>query len=266
MPINDLLKIMAQLRDPNDGCPWDIEQTFDSIAPCTIEEAYEVREAIANQDYKGLKDELGDLLLQVVFHSQIADESKIFNFDEVVDGICKKMIDRHPHVFGNAKIDTADEQLNSWEDIKAEERANKLNMDSNSLSALDGVSVAYPALIRAEKLQKRAARVGFDWKETEPVLNKLDEEICELKEALNNDFDKDQLEEELGDILFSCVNIARHLKLDAETALHKANRKFTKRFQFIEKSLKEELNIKPENADFSDLENRWVRAKTINHD
>ena len=266
MPINDLLKIMAQLRDPNDGCPWDIEQTFDSIAPCTIEEAYEVREAIANQDYKGLKDELGDLLLQVVFHSQIADESKIFNFDEVVDGICKKMVERHPHVFGNAEINTADEQLNSWEDIKSEERASKLNMDPNSLSALDGVSVAYPALLRAEKLQKRAARVGFDWKETEPVLNKLDEEICELKEALSNDFDKDQLEEELGDILFSCVNIARHLKLDAETALHKANRKFTKRFQFIEKSLKEELNIKPENADFSDLENRWVRAKTINHD
>ena len=266
MPINDLLKIMAQLRDPNDGCPWDIEQTFDSIAPCAIEEAYEVREAITNQDYKGLKDELGDLLLQVVFHSQIADESKIFNFDEVVDGICKKMVDRHPHVFGNAEINTADEQLNSWEDIKSEERANKLNMDPNSLSALDGVSVAYPALLRAEKLQKTAARVGFDWKETEPVLNKLDEEICELKEALSNDFDKDQLEEELGDILFSCVNIARHLKLDAETALHKANRKFTKRFQFIEKSLKEELNIKPENADFSDLENRWVRAKTINHD
>jgi MazG family protein len=225
-----------------------------------------VREAITNQDYKGLKDELGDLLLQVVFHSQIADESKIFNFDEVVDGICKKMVERHPHVFGNAEINTADEQLNSWEDIKSEERANKLNMDPNSLSALDGVSVAYPALLRAEKLQKRAARVGFDWKETEPVLNKLDEEICELKEALSNDFDKDQLEEELGDILFSCVNIARHLKLDAETALHKANRKFTKRFQFIEKSLKEELNIKPENADFSDLENRWVRAKTINHD
>ena len=266
MPINDLLKIMAQLRDPNDGCPWDIEQTFDSIAPCAIEEAYEVREAVTNQDYNGLRDELGDLLLQVVFHSQIADESKIFNFDEVVDGICKKMVDRHPHVFGNAEINTADEQLNSWEDIKSEERANKLNMDPNSLSALDGVSVAYPALLRAEKLQKRAARVGFDWKETEPVLNKLDEEICELKEALSNDFDKDQLEEELGDILFSCVNIARHLKLDAETALHKANRKFTKRFQFIEKSLKEELNIKPENADFSDLENRWVRAKTINHD
>ena len=266
MPINDLLKIMAQLRDPNNGCPWDIEQTFDSIAPYAIEEAYEVREAITNQDYKGLKDELGDLLLQVVFHSQIADESKIFNFGEVVDGICKKMIDRHPHVFGNAKIDTADEQLNSWEDIKAEERANKLNMDSNSLSALDGVSVAYPALLRAEKLQKRAARVGFDWKDTEPVLDKLDEEICELKEALNSDFDKGQLEEELGDILFSCVNIARHLQLDAETALHKANRKFTKRFQFIEKSLKEELNIKPENAEFSDLENRWVRAKTINHD
>ena len=266
MSIHDLLKIMAQLRDPNNGCPWDIEQTFESIASCTIEEAYEVREAITNHDFKSLKDELGDLLLQVVFHSQIADESKIFNFDEVVDGICKKMINRHPHVFGNAKIDTTDEQLNSWENIKAKERANKLKMDANSLSALDGVSVAYPALLRAEKLQKRAARVGFDWKDTKPVLNKLDEEICELKEALNNDFDNSLLEEELGDILFSCVNIARHLKLDAETALNKANRKFTKRFQFIEKSLKEELNIKPENADFSDLEDRWVRAKTINHD
>jgi MazG family protein len=266
MPIDNLLKIMAQLREPNNGCPWDIEQTFETIAPYTIEEAYEVREAITNNDYEGLKDELGDLLLQVVFHSQIAAESKIFNFEEVVDGICKKMIDRHPHVFGNAKIDTADEQLNSWEKIKAEERAKKLTMDSNSLSALDGVSVAYPALLRAEKLQKRAARVGFDWSDTEPVFGKLDEEICELKEALNNDFGKARLEEELGDILFSCVNIARHLKIDAETALNKANRKFTKRFKFIESSLKEELNIKPENADFSDLENRWIRAKTIDHD
>ena len=266
MPIDNLLKIMVQLRDPTKGCPWDIDQTFETIAPYALEEAYEVVEAITNKDYENLRDELGDLLLQVVFHSQIAKESNLFNFEEVIDSICVKMIKRHPHVFGNADINTSDEQLSSWEAIKAEERAKKSNKDSNSSSALDGVSVAYPALLRAEKLQKRAAQVGFDWKDTEPVLSKLDEEICELKEALNNDFDKAKVEEELGDILFSCVNIARHLNLDAETALNKANRKFTKRFQFIEKSLKEELNIKPENADFSDLENRWIRAKTSNND
>ena len=266
MPIDNLLKIMAQLRDPTKGCPWDIVQTFETIAPYALEEAYEVVEAINNKDYENLREELGDLLLQVVFNSQIAKESNLFNFEEVIDSICVKMIKRHPHVFGNADINTSDEQLSSWEAIKAEERAKKLNKDSSSSSALDGVSVAYPALLRAEKLQKRAARVGFDWKDTEPVLRKLDEEICELKEALNNDFDQAHLEEELGDILFCCVNVARHLNLDAETALNKANRKFTKRFQFIEKSLKEELNVKPEDADFSDLENRWIRAKTINYD
>ena len=266
MPITNLLKIMSQLRDPDTGCPWDLEQTFDTIAPYTIEEAYEVREAITNSDYNSLKDELGDLLLQVVFHSQIADEADIFNFKDVVDGICNKMVERHPHVFDNAKIDTADEQLLSWEEIKAKERVKKLDSEPSSLSELDGVSVAYPALLRAEKLQKRAARVGFDWTHTKPVLNKLDEEICELKEVLNTSSQKSQLEEELGDVLFTCVNIARHLKIDPETALHKANRKFTKRFQFIEKSLQEELNIKPEDADFSDLESRWARAKTLDHE
>ena len=266
MPITSLLKIMSQLRDPDTGCPWDLEQTFDTIAPYTIEEAYEVREAITNSDYNSLKDELGDLLLQVVFHSQIADEADIFNFKDVVDGICNKMVERHPHVFDNAKIDTADEQLLSWEEIKAKERAKKLDSEPSSLSELDGVSVAYPALLRAEKLQKRAARVGFDWTHTKAVLNKLDEEICELKEVLNTSSQKSQLEEELGDVLFTCVNIARHLKIDPETALHKANRKFTKRFQFIEKSLQEELNVKPEDADFSDLESRWARAKTLDHE
>ncbi|MBT7732097.1 MAG: nucleoside triphosphate pyrophosphohydrolase [Rhodospirillaceae bacterium] len=266
MPIANLLKIMSQLRNPDTGCPWDIEQTFDTIAPYTIEEAYEVREAITNRDYDHLKDELGDLLLQVVFHSQIAEESDIFSFKDVVDGICNKMIERHPHVFGDAKINTADEQLSSWEEIKAMEREKNFTSESNSVSALDGVSVAYPALLRAEKLQKRAARVGFDWSDKEPVLNKLDEEISEFKEVLNTGCGKPQLEEELGDILFTCVNIARHLKLDPETALHKANGKFTKRFHFIEKSLKKELNIKPENADFLDLENRWTRAKMIDHE
>ena len=263
MSINNLLEIMSRLRDPKNGCPWDIEQTFETIAPFTIEEAYEVHEAISNKNYDNLKDELGDLLLQIVFHSKIAEELQLFCFDEVVESICKKMIERHPHVFGHEKIETADEQLASWEDIKAKEREIKSDNQSEPLSAVSGVSVAYPALLRAEKLQKRAARVGFDWKETEPVLNKLDEEVSELKEVLNENCEKFRLEEELGDILFTCVNLARHINIDPETALHKANRKFIQRFQHVETLLKKEMNIKPENADFSELEERWKRAKKI---
>tara|TARA_Y100001968_G_scaffold331519_1_gene386453 strand:- start:652 stop:1446 length:795 start_codon:yes stop_codon:yes gene_type:complete len=263
MPMNDLLEIMSRLRDPKDGCPWDIEQTFETIAPYTIEEAYEVREAISNNDHDSLKDELGDLLLQIVFHSKIAEELQLFCFEEVVENICKKMVKRHPHVFGDAMIETANEQLASWEDIKAKEREIKSANQSESLSALDGVSVAYPALLRAEKLQKRAARVGFDWKETGPVLNKLYEEVSELKEVLNGNCDRPRLEEELGDILFTCVNIARHINIDPESALHKANKKFTKRFHHVEALLKEEMNLKPENADFSELEKKWTLAKEI---
>tara|TARA_B100001248_G_scaffold71150_1_gene50384 strand:+ start:210 stop:1022 length:813 start_codon:yes stop_codon:yes gene_type:complete len=261
--MNNLLEIMSRLRDPKNGCPWDIEQTFETIAPFTIEEAYEVHEAISNKNYNNLKDELGDLLLQIVFHSKIAEELQLFCFDEVVESICEKMVERHPHVFGHEKIETADEQLASWEDIKAKEREIKSENQSESLSALSGVSVAYPALLRAEKLQKRAARVGFDWKETAPVLNKLDEEVSELKEVLNENCEKFRLEEELGDILFTCVNLARHINIDPETALHKANRKFIQRFQHVETLLKKEMNIKPENADFSELEGRWKRAKKM---
>ena len=263
MSMNNLLEIMSRLRDPKNGCPWDIEQTFETIAPFTIEEAYEVHEAISNHNYDNLKDELGDLLLQIVFHSKIAEELQLFCFDEVVESICEKMVERHPHVFGHEKIKTVDEQLASWEDIKAKERETKSENQSELLSALSGVSVAYPALLRAEKLQKRAARVGFDWKETEPVLNKLDEEVSELKEVLNENCEKSRLEEELGDILFTCVNLARHINIDPETALHKANRKFIQRFQHVETLLKKEMNIKPENADFSELEERWKRAKKV---
>ena len=263
MSMNNLLEIMSRLRDPKNGCPWDIEQTFETIAPFTIEEAYEVHEAISNNNYDNLKDELGDLLLQIVFHSKIAEELQLFCFDEVVESICKKMVERHPHVFGHEKIETADEQLASWENIKAKEREIKSDNQSEPLSALSGVSVAYPALLRAEKLQKRAARVGFDWKETEQVLNKLDEEVSELKEVLNKNCEKFRLEEELGDILFTCVNLARHINIEPETALHKANRKFIQRFQHVETLLKKEMNIKPENADFSELEERWKRAKKI---
>jgi len=173
------------------------------------------------------------------------------------------MVERHPHVFGDTKIETASEQLASWEDIKAKEREIRSENPLEPLSALDGVSVAYPALLRAEKLQKRAARVGFDWKETRPVLNKLDEEVSELKEVLSGACDKLRLEEELGDILFTCVNIARHINIDPESALHKANKKFTKRFHHVEALLKEEMNLKPENADFSELEKKWTLAKEI---
>ena len=263
MPLTELLAIMSRLRDPKTGCPWDVEQTFETIAPHTIEEAYEVREAISNKDYDNLKDELGDLLFQIVFHSKIAEDSKLFCFEDVVQNICTKMIKRHPHVFGDAKIETVNEQLDSWEDLKAKEREVQSANQLEPLSALDGVSVAYPALLRAEKLQKRAARVGFDWKEIEPVFNKLDEEVSELTDVLNGNCDKLRLEEELGDILFTCVNIARHLSIDPETALHKANKKFTQRFQHVETLLKEEMNINPENADFAELEERWARAKQI---
>ena len=215
---------------------------------------------------KTFKEELGDLLLQVVFHSQIAKEAKLFAFDEVVDSICKKMIDRHPHVFGDAKIKNADEQLSSWEYLKAKERQKSLKTSSIEESALDGVSLAYPALLRAQKLQKRARRVGFDWEDVGIVfLEKLDEEVIELKEVLTSTdgSDSTRVEEELGDILFTCVNIARHIKIDPETALYKANRKFSKRFKIVEKLLKEELNLRPEQAEFSDLEDRWERAKII---
>ena len=206
---------------------------------------------------------MGDLLLQIAFHSKIAEELKLFGFEDVVESICKKMVERHPHVFGDTKIETANEQLASWEDIKAKEREIKSENQLEPLSALDGVSVAYPALLRAEKLQKRAARVGFDWKETRPILNKLDEEVSELKEVLNSNCDRVRLEEELGDILFTCVNIARHINIDPEAALNKANKKFTQRFQRVEALLKEEMNIKPENADFTELEKRWTQAKKI---
>ncbi|MBH67292.1 MAG: nucleoside triphosphate pyrophosphohydrolase, partial [Rhodospirillaceae bacterium] len=204
MRIDKLLEIMSKLRNPETGCPWDVVQTFETIAPYTLEEAYEVREAISNGDYDNLRDELGDLLLQVVFHSQIASEANLFTFDQVVESVSKKMIDRHPHVFGNKQISTVVDQLNSWEEIKAKERELKEPTGSNSVSAIDGVSAAYPALLRAEKLQKRAARVGFDWNELGTVLDKLEEEILELKEALDiNDSSRAaRLEEELGDILF----------------------------------------------------------------
>ena len=235
-PMDRLVEIMATLRNPNGGCPWDVEQTFATIAPHTIEEAYEVADAIEQNDMDSLKDELGDLLFQSVFHAQIAKELNEFSFDDVVNGVIDKMIRRHPHVFGDQSIKTADEQTASWEDIKATERATKPGAADES--ALAGVTSGLPALIRAEKLQKRAARVGFDWPEVAPVFDKLREETAELQVEIDTDGGEARLTDELGDLLFVCVNLARKLNIDAETALRVANSKFETRFRHMEGALK----------------------------
>ncbi len=232
-PFRDLVALMARLRTPGTGCPWDLEQTFETIAPYTIEEAYEVADAIQRRDMGELKAELGDLLFQSVFHARMAEEAGHFDIDDVVRGLVSKMIDRHPHVFGEAAIDGAEAQTGAWEVMKAAERAEKAK--GGPVSALDGVALALPALMRAEKLTKRAARVGFDWPSPEPVLDKLQEEIGELKEAIAEPKpDQAHVAEELGDILFVVANLCRKLQVDPEEALRSANAKFVKRFAGME--------------------------------
>tara|TARA_R110002012_G_scaffold218414_2_gene389719 strand:- start:880 stop:1710 length:831 start_codon:yes stop_codon:yes gene_type:complete len=238
MAINDLLEVMSKLRNRETGCPWDIEQTFATIAPYTIEEAYEVADAIAANDMLELREELGDLLLQVVFHSQMAAEEQLFTFDDVARSITDKMIARHPHVFGNVDAKTPGHVSQNWEKLKAAERLRKANVKGREqTSALDGIASALPALMRAEKLTKRASRVGFDWPEIEQVFDKLNEEIGELRAELTATPDHDRLEDELGDMLFVMANLARKINVDPEVALRRANLKFTRRFQFIEKEL-----------------------------
>lgn len=228
-PLAQLLGIMERLRRKPDGCPWDLEQTFETIAPHTIEEAYEVADAIARKDIQGLRNELGDLLLQVVFHSQIAKEEGLFAFDDVAATLSHKLITRHPHIFGDDKtLHTADAVVTKWEDVKENERAAK-----GSASILDDVTLGLPALLRAEKLQKRAARIGFDWESTLGVFDKLDEEIRELKEAVKTG-EPATTAEEIGDLLFTVVNLSRKLGLDPEEALRRTNRKFERRFRFME--------------------------------
>ncbi len=219
-----LAQIMARLRDPDTGCPWDIAQDFASIAPYTIEEAYEVADAIARQDMTALRDELGDLLLQVAFHARMAEQDNIFNLQDVIDGICTKMVRRHPHVFGDSEARS--DVHTQWETIKASERAEK---DADR-SALAGVASALPALLRAEKLQKRAARTGFDWPDLGGVTEKIAEELAEVEAAET----PEHRAEEVGDLLFAVVNLARHLKVDPETALRNANAKFEGRFRGME--------------------------------
>ena len=258
--ISKLLTIMARLRNPDGGCPWDIEQDFATIAPYTIEEAYEVAEAIEKNDMPHLKDELGDLLFQVVFHSQMAQEKNHFTFADVTDSICDKMIRRHPHVFGDADYRNAEEQTAAWEVQKAKERKEK-NQDS---SVLDGVTSGLPALTRAIKLQNRAARVGFDWPETSQVLDKLNEEMAELShelvQAKKDDDNIARITEEFGDMMFVYANLARHLNIDPESALRSANYKFEKRFKKVE-TLAKNQGKSLEDMTLEEMDRLWDAVK-----
>ncbi len=252
--ISRLLDIMARLRTPGTGCPWDLEQNFSTIAPYTIEEAYEVADAIARHDLAGLKDELGDLLLQVVFHARMAEEEHAFKFADVVVAITEKLIRRHPHVFGDARDLPPGEVRQLWEDIKAEERRGKAETEE---SLLVGVPVALPALTRAEKIQRRAARGGFDWPDRSGPLDKIVEEVAELKAATTSD----HIEEEIGDLLFSVVNYARHAGVDPESALRKATAKFERRFRGVEKRASAS-NRKMTDISLGELESFWQSEKS----
>ena len=253
--IESLLEIMRRLRDPQTGCPWDIEQDFASIAPYTIEEAYEVAGAIEDEDWPALKDELGDFLFQVVFHARMAEERGLFNFGDVVAAITGKMVRRHPHVFADrAGIDSAEKQTVAWEEHKKKERAEAGD------GVLDDVPRALPALLRAVKLQKRASSVGFDWDSAPKVVEKIAEEAQEIVEAQAEGASHEKLEEEIGDLLFAAANLARHLKVDPETALRTANAKFIRRFRMIEAELAKRGKV-PAEASLDEMEAIWQDAK-----
>jgi len=254
-PLFRLIAIMEALRDPEGGCPWDIEQTFATIAPYTVEEAYEVADAIERGDLNDLKEELGDLLLQVVFHARIAEEMGAFDFSAVASAINEKMIRRHPHVFADHSHADLSAQTQGWEEIKAEERAAK----SSSGSLLDDVPIGLPALTRAAKLTKRAARVGFDWPNVGQVLDKLREEVAELEAEIDAG-DAAKAREELGDVLFVCANLARKLEVEPEDALRATNAKFVRRFKYIEQQLAV-LGRTPEQSDLAEMDALWDRAK-----
>jgi ATP diphosphatase len=254
-PMDRLISIMARLRDPQGGCPWDLEQDFNTIVPHTLEEVFEVVEAIEAKDPEAIRSELGDLLFQIVFYSQMAKEKGWFDFHDVAADISDKMERRHPHVFGDAHIPDAAAQTTAWETQKAAERAK-----ADAGGTLDGVSVALPALTRAIKLQKRVARVGFDWPGAAQVLDKLAEEVGELQAEMVENPDRDRLQDEMGDILFVVANLARKLDIDPETALRHCNRKFERRFGHVERKLAER-GKRPEDSTLSEMEDLWVDAK-----
>lgn len=248
-----LIDIMARLRHPEHGCPWDIQQTFETIAPYTIEEAYEVADAIERDDLEGLRDELGDLLLQVVYHARMAEESGAFRFDHVVEAICRKMVRRHPHVFGDETVADAGAQTEAWERLKAEERQDQQADQSH----LAGIARGLPALVRAGKLGRRAARAGFDWPDVDGVMAKLREELAELESDLDDDV---RMEDEIGDLLFTIVNLCRHRGLDPERALRRSNAKFERRFRAMETALAASgMNVT--DADAERLDAAWQDVK-----
>ena len=251
--VDALLEIMARLRNPQGGCPWDLEQDFRSIAPYTLEEAYEVVDAIERDDPAALLDELGDLLFQVVYHAQMAQERGWFAFNDVVAGICRKMVRRHPHVFADEVIDTAEAQTRAWEHHKARERGDQK-------SVLQGVPLSLPALTRAYKLQKRAARVGFDWPSIHGVSDKVEEELQELNEEINSHAGNDALTDEAGDLLFAAVNLVRHAGVEPELALRRGNSKFMRRFQQVEKFL-QDAGQAISDTDLDTLDYYWEKAK-----
>ena len=254
--VDKLRWIMAQLRDPNTGCPWDLKQNYDSIVPYTIEEAYEVADAIEQKDFNELEKELGDLLFQVIFYSQLAEEEQRFNFDGVVAAVCEKLIRRHPHVFADSALQTDDEIKANWEAEKAKERAEKNARDD--LSILADIPKSLPALSQANKIQKRCAHVGFDWPNRYQVMEKIEEEVAEVKAEL--DGEPEALHEELGDLLFAVVNLCRHAKQDPEALLRQANQKFTKRFHHVEAQVcAAEKSFEQHSLD--ELEIYWQQAK-----
>jgi nucleoside triphosphate diphosphatase len=267
-PVERLRAIMATLRTPGTGCPWDLEQDFRTIAPYTIEEAYEVADAIERGDLDDLRDELGDLLLQVVFHARMAEEIGAFDFNAVAEAICDKLVRRHPHVFGEGAARDARAVKARWDEIKAEEKAERRDrrrrkgLAEEAEGHLEAVPAALPALVRALKLQKRAAEVGFDWGEPGAVLDKIDEEIGELRHELaSNDHAPERLEDEIGDILFALVNLARHVGVDPDAALRRTNAKFVRRFRYIERMLAEQGRPLTD-ADLDEMEALWQAAKS----
>ena len=252
--LNILIKTFKELRNPESGCPWDREQTFKSIASCSIEEAYEVADAIEREDFDSLKSELGDLLFQVIFHAEMASEKEIFDLEDVIFELNDKLTRRHPHVFEDGSVSSAQDSLKIWEDIKAQERKEK-----KQDSLMDDVPVNLPSLSRAKKLQKRAARVGFDWQNSDRVFDKIDEEILELKNEKATE-DKERISEEIGDIFFTLVNLTRHYDLDPEDIIRKANLKFEMRFRKMEQ-LAEQMNERLEDMTLEQLEIMWQKIK-----
>jgi MazG family protein len=253
-PIQRLLAIMARLRDPQRGCPWDVQQTFATIAPYTIEESYEVADAIARNNLADLRDELGDLLFQVVFHSQMAEELRAFNFDDVANAIANKMEHRHPHVFGTATIEDATAQTVAWEEQKHRERSER------GSGVLDEVPIGLPALTRANKLGKRAAQVGFEWPDVAGALDKVEEELAELRTEIRDGARREAISGEIGDLLFSLVNICRYLHIDPEASLRRTNSKFEQRFRYVEQRLKER-GTTPQQSTLAEMDSLWDEAK-----